>query len=280
MKQHQTKLNGKTNGFTRNSFKFISSCIKTVSSGVRSASASVAASISSDSHDLKDQVLWACFDSLQLSPSSFKLVLLLGYTNGFQVLDVDDSSTVSELVSKRDDPCTFLQIQPLPAKSEGCEGFRASHPLLLVAAGDEAKGPGPTHRRRDVFTESQTGHVVNSSTAVRFYSLRSHNYIHVLRFRSAVYMVRCSPRIVAVGLASQIYCFDALTLENKFSVLTYPVPTAGQGMAGINIGYGPMDVGPRWLAYASNNPLVANTGRLSPQSLTPSPGVRDRKSVV
>jgi hypothetical protein len=31
-------------------------------------------------------------------------------------------------------------------------------------------------------------------------------------------------------------------------------------------------VGPRWLAYASNNPLLSNTGRLSPQSLTP-PGV-------
>jgi len=71
----------------------------------------------------------------------------------------------------------------------------------------------------------------------------------------------------------QIYCFDALTLENKFSVLTYPVPTAGPGMAGINVGYGPMDVGSRWLAYASNSPLLTNTGRLSPQSLTPSPGV-------
>lgn len=34
-----------------------------------------------------------------------------------------------------------------------------------------------------------------------------------------------------------------------------------------------MAVGPRWLAYASNNPLLSNTGRLSPQSLTPSPGV-------
>jgi len=56
MKQQQTKGNNKANGFTRNSFKFISSCIKTVSSGVRSASASVAASISSDSQDLKDQV--------------------------------------------------------------------------------------------------------------------------------------------------------------------------------------------------------------------------------
>lgn len=72
----------------------------------------------------------------------------------------------------------------------------------------------------------------------------------------------------------QIYCFDALTLENKFSVLTYPISQlGGQGVSGINIGYGPMAVGPRWLAYASNNPLVSNTGRLSPQNLSPSPGV-------
>jgi len=154
--------------------------------------------------DSTKQVLWACFDRLELGPSSFKRVLLLGYTNGFQVIDVDDSSTVSELVSKRDDPCTFLQMQPLPAKSESCEGYRASHPLLLVAAGDETKSPDPIPRRREGFTESQAGNVVNSSTAVRFYSLRSHNYVHVLRFRSAVYTVRCSPRIVAVGLASQV----------------------------------------------------------------------------
>lgn len=280
MKHQQTSKGiNKTNGFSRNSFKFISSCIKTVSSGVRSASASVAASISSDSNGIKDQVLWACFDKIELSPSSFKHVLLLGYTNGFQVLDVDDASIVTELVSRRDGPCTFLQIQPFPAKSEGFEGFGASHPLLLVAAGDETMGLDPTQRRRDGlvrdgYIESQTGNVVNSPTAVRFYSLRSHSYVHVLRFRSAVLTVRCSPRIVAVGLASQIYCFDALTLENKFSVLTYPVPQlAGLGMVGINVGYGPMDVGPRWLAYASNNPLLTNTGRLSPQSLTPSPGV-------
>jgi len=134
---------------------------------------------------------------------------LLGYTNGFQVLDVDDASSVSELVSRRDDPCTFMQIQPLPAKSEGCEGFRASHPLLLVAAGDETIDPDPTQRRRDGlardrFTDSQKAKIVKSPTAVRFYSLRSHNYVHVLRFRSAVYTVRCSPRIVAVGLSSQV----------------------------------------------------------------------------
>ena len=40
-------------------------------------------------------------------------------------------------------------------------------------------------------------------------------------------------------------------------------------MVGVNIGYGPMAVGPRWLAYASNSQLMSNTGRLSPQSRTP-----------
>ncbi|ESR46467.1 hypothetical protein CICLE_v10000138mg [Citrus x clementina] len=268
-----------TNGLNLipNSLKFISSCIKTASSGVRSAGASVAASISGDSHELKDQVLWSSFDKLELSPSSFKHVLLLGYSNGFQVLDVEDATNVSELVSRRDDPVTFLQMQPLPAKSDGQEGFRNSHPLLLVVACDEAKNSGLVHVHvgrdglvRDGYDEPQPGNVAMSPTAVRFYSLRSHNYVHVLRFRSTVYMVRCSPRIVAVGLAAQIYCFDALTLESKFSVLTYPVPHfGGQGMSGVNIGYGPMAVGPRWLAYASNNPLLPNTGRLSPQSLTP-----------
>ncbi|XP_024031449.1 autophagy-related protein 18h isoform X2 [Morus notabilis] len=280
MKNSQTRTNntnnnGNSNGFIPNSLRFISSCIKTASSGVRSASASVAASISGDPHAQKDQVLFACFDRLDLDPSSFKHVLLLGYSNGFQVLDVEDASNVGELVSKQDDPVTFLQMQPQPAKSKDHEGFRSSHPMLLVVACEESKSLGVMQSGRDGlgrngYSEHQVGNFIYSPTAVRFYSLRSHNYVHVLRFRSTVYMVRCSPQIVAGGLASQIYCFDAVTLKNKFSVLTYPIPQLGvQGMVGVNIGYGPMAVGPRWLAYASNNPLQSNTGRLSPQSLTP-----------
>lgn len=154
-------------------------------------------------------MLWSSFDRLEITPSSFRNVLLLGYSNGFQVLDVEDASNVSELVSRRDDPVTFLQMQPLPAKSEGREGFRNSHPLLLVVAFDESKNSGAMLMGRDGpvrdgYDEPQTGNVALSPTAVRFYSLRSHNYVHVLRFRSTVYMVRCSPRIVAVGLAAQV----------------------------------------------------------------------------
>ncbi|PNT71283.1 autophagy-related protein 18h [Brachypodium distachyon] len=273
---------GGRNGLLPSSLRIISSCLKTVSSNagsvastVRSAGASVAASIAPQAEDEKDQVLWAGFDKLELHPSSFKHVLLVGYSNGFQVLDVEDAANVCELVSKRDGPVTFLQMQPTPLYSESTEGFRASHPMLLVVAGDETNGLGMVQGGRlsalirDTNSEPQTGNCISTPTVVRFYSLKSHTYVHVLRFRSAVYIVRCSPRIVAVALAAQIYCFDAVTLENKFSVLSYPL----QGAPGVNIGYGPMSVGPRWLAYASNGPVLPSTGRLSPQNLTPSPGV-------
>lgn len=72
----------------------------------------------------------------------------------------------------------------------------------------------------------------------------------------------------------QIHCFDASTLENKLSVLTYPVTQlAGQGTTGVNVGYGPMALGRRWLAYASNSPLPSNLGCLSPQNFSDSPGI-------
>ncbi|KAK7270241.1 hypothetical protein RIF29_23243 [Crotalaria pallida] len=276
------KGKSKNNGLLPSSLRIISSCLKTVSTNASTVANTVrssAASISSAPDDHKDQVTWAGFDILELHPTNIKRVLLLGYLNGFQVLDVHDASSFSELVSKRDGHVSYLQMQPFPVRSDGQEGFRKSHPLLLVVAGDDAgsvnqSGTQSSGLGRDGKVEAQSGNSINSATAVRFYSLKSHSYVHVLRFRSAVCMIRCSSQIVAVGLATQIYCFDALTLENKFSVLTYPVPQlAVQGSLGVNVGYGPMAVGPRWLAYASTNPLPSNVGCLSPQNLSPSTGV-------
>lgn len=124
---------------------------------------------------------------------------------------MEDASNFSELVSKRDGPVSFLQIQPFPALRNNIEGFIKSHPLLLVVTRDETnnsslgqQGSNLGGLRRDGFMESLSGNTANSSTAVRFYSLRSYSYLHVLRFRSAVCMVRCSPQIVAVGLATQV----------------------------------------------------------------------------
>ncbi|CAH2039030.1 unnamed protein product [Thlaspi arvense] len=286
------KGKGKNSGLLPNSFKIISSCLKTVSanatnvaSSVRSAGASVAASISAAEDD-KDQVTWAGFGILELGQHVNRHVLLLGYQNGFQVFDVEDASNFNELVSKRGGPVSFLQMQPLPARSGDLEGFGNSHPLLLVVAGDDTTGTGSGHSfshnngslARDGKAES-SGDATSYPTTVRFYSLRSHSYVYVLRFRSSVCMIRCSSRVVAVGLETQIYCFDALTLENKFSVLTYPVPQLlRQGTTRVNVGYGPMAVGPRWLAYASKSSTTMKTGRLSPQNFISSPSVSPSRS--
>ncbi|GAB2262596.1 hypothetical protein Droror1_Dr00003593 [Drosera rotundifolia] len=270
-------------GLLPSSLRIISSCIKTVSSnastvvnGVRSAGATVAASISGPtSDDVKEQVTWSGFDKLEPGSSPSRHVLLLGYINGFQVIDVEDALNFSELVSKRDcGRVSFLQLQPLPLKSSNQEGFSKSHPLLLVVAG-EVCGKGHTQSRghvagvgTDGFVESRGRDLVNGSMAIRFYSMKSHSYVHVLRFLSPVCMVRCSLAIVAVGLETQICCYDAVTLENRFSVLTYPVLHVIGQERFVNIGYGPMALGRRWLAYASNNPLIVNTSRLGPLNVT------------
>lgn len=146
---------------------------------------------------------------MELDPSNSKHVLLLGYLNGFQVIDVEDACGFSELVSKRDGPVSFLQMQPFPVGCGGEEGFRKSHPLLLVVSGDDTSNINQNNTclsglGRDGNFEAQPGNNVNSSSTVRFYSMKSHRYVHVLRFRSTVCMIRCSSQIVAVGLATQV----------------------------------------------------------------------------
>ncbi|XP_051118660.1 autophagy-related protein 18g [Andrographis paniculata] len=274
------KGKGKNSKLLPNSFRIISSCIKTVSTNastaVRSAGATVAASISSPGDDRKEQVLWAGFDKLELTTTSFRHVLLLGYVKGFQVFDVEDATSVSELVSRRDGPVTFLQMLPAPAKCDDLGSYRSSHPMLVVVGGNEderitslqnnGQGSG-----RNGSLESSFAGSCDPPTAVRFYSMKLNEYVKAIDFKSSIFMVRCSPRVVAVGLEEQIYCFDALTLEKKFIVITYPVPRVGEhGMYGMNSGYGPMAVGPRWLAYSPNRPFFLNTGRVSPKSLASS----------
>ncbi|KAL8028984.1 hypothetical protein ABFX02_14G198600 [Erythranthe guttata] len=274
------KGRGRNGKLLPNSFRIISSCIKTVSTNastvVRSAGASVAASVSSCVDDRKELVLWAAFDKLELSKTGFRRVLLLGYLKGFQVFDVEDASGLSELVSRRDGPVTFLQMLPSPANSDVAEKYKSSHPMLVVVGGDEDEritlpqntGQGPA---RNGSAESSSWKSFDPPTAVRFYSMKTNEYVKVIDFRSPVFMVRCSPRVVAIGLEEQVYCFDILTLEQKFAVVTYPVPRFGeQGAVVVNRGYGPMAVGPRWLAYSPSRPFQSNTGRVSPKSLVSS----------
>lgn len=167
------------------------------------------------------QVLWAGFDKLELSATSFRTVLLLGYLKGFQVFDVEDASGLSELVSRRDGPVTFLQMLPAPANCDGTGKYKSSHPILVVVGGNEDErvtsvpysGQG---NARYGSTETSFGSLMDPPTAVRFYSMKSNEYVKVIDFKSAVFMVRCSPRVVAIGLEEQV----SILGHNFFYIIT------------------------------------------------------------
>lgn len=79
----------------------------------------------------------------------------------------------------------------------------------------------------------------------------------------------------------QIHCFSATTLEREYTLLTNPIVMSCPVPGGI--GYGPLSVGPRWLAYSGSPVLESNCGRVNPQHVTPSasfPGFSSNGSLV
>lgn len=167
------------------------------------------------------KVMWAGFDKLKVEVGINRRVLLLGFRSGFQIWDVEEADNVRALESRHDGPVSFMQMVPNPTLSKkGEDKFVESRPLLVVCA----DSPGGTNNFQDGFTtradvnppsiHNDQGNITFSPTIVRFYSLRSQTYVHVLKFRSVVYSVRCSSRVVAISQAAQVHLYE-LRHENN-----------------------------------------------------------------
>ncbi|XP_051136363.1 autophagy-related protein 18f-like [Andrographis paniculata] len=273
-----------SNGIIPSSFKAISSYLRIVSSGasnvastVRSAaSAASSAIVERDGEARHDQVSWAGFDRLELESGATRQVLLLGFNYGFQVWDVEEADNVCNLVSRHDGPVSFLQMLPKPIVSnQSADEFAESRPLLIICA--DGSFNGSTNAQEDSgipgigSVQQRLGTIHGSCvpTVVWFYSLRSHTYVHLLRFRSVVHLVRCSSRVIAILQSAQIHCLNPSTLAKEYTILTNPVPGGCYGSG--DTGLGPLAVGPRWIAYSGGQVAVSNSGRLIPQHLTSSP---------
>lgn len=252
--------------------KIVSSGASTVASTVKSAASAIAERDNQSSHD---QVLWAGFDKLECERGTTRQILLLGCRYGFQVWDVEDGDNVYNLVSRHDGPVSFIQVLPKLIASKNCDDkFSVNRPMLILCADVSFSGGSSSGESTETPCNGTFQHYHSQArttfvpTVVWFYSMRSHSYVHQLRFRTVVHLVRCSSRVIAILQAAQIHCFDAATLEREYTIVTNPVVT-GFPASG-NIGVGPLAVGPRWIAYSGSPVSVSNSGRVNPQHLTPS----------
>ncbi|XP_006363524.1 autophagy-related protein 18f-like isoform X2 [Solanum tuberosum] len=226
-----SKSGRSSNGFIPTSFRVLS---RIVSSGASTVSSTVrsAASAIVDRDNEHDQVLWAGFDKLECEGGTSRQILLLGCQYGFQIWDVEDSDNIRNLVS-----------------SNIREGIGKLHDVTIQQHHDQ---------------ESTSF----DPTIVWFYSLTCYSYVHQLKFRSVVHLVRCSSRVIAILQATQIHCFDAATLDKEYTVVTNPVITGFSGFG--STGVGPLALGPRWMAYSGSPVSISNSGHINPQHLTPS----------
>ncbi|KAI7737700.1 hypothetical protein M8C21_011872 [Ambrosia artemisiifolia] len=273
------RYGGGNNGFIPSSFRSLSSYLRIVQSGastvastVRSAASAASTIVDRDADAGPDQVLWAGFDKLECEGGISRRLLLLGYQYGFQVWDVEDANNVRNIVSRYDGAVSFMQILPKPTVSNHSHvEYPNERPLLVIcadgsfSAGVNSQGGPSIYSNGNIKTNHDQINVGYVPTVVWFYSLKSQAYIKELKFRSVVYSVRCSSRVVAVLQAAQVHCFDVATLEREYTILTNPIVTNSSRFE--NIGLGPLAVGPRWIAYSGSAVALPNT-RVSPQHLT------------
>lgn len=67
----------------------------------------------------------------------------------------------------------------------------------------------------------------------------------------------------------QIHCLDTSTLEKSYTIVTNPIVSGSLG-SGLDIGYGPLAVGPRWLAYSGIPVVDPQIGFVLPKQFTTS----------
>eukprot|EP00931_Biecheleriopsis_adriatica_P103219 TRINITY_DN78087_c0_g1_i1.p1 TRINITY_DN78087_c0_g1~~TRINITY_DN78087_c0_g1_i1.p1 ORF type:complete len:820 (-),score=159.99 TRINITY_DN78087_c0_g1_i1:115-2574(-) len=196
-------------------------------SGYIPAAVKDAAGLSPQISEAVRHITWLSVERVFWPPEeTLRQVMVLGYTDGFQIWDLQDPNAAREVVSRHDKALVQAKLLPLPLSTEkelgtGLPGTgqASSEPLGLSAA------PLMAYLHK------------GSPALVRLFSLKAHDDVHLLRLTEPARSLQASRRFFAVGFAKQVELYDALHFQALFSVQC-------------NVATGPtFALGHRWLAY-------------------------------
>jgi len=163
-------------------------------------------------------ITWLSVERVFWPPQeSVRFLLVLGYTDGFQIWDLQDPAAVREVLSKQDKAVAQARLLPVPLVPTG--EAEEAQPLGITAAPMMAY----VHR--------------GAPALVRLFSLKLHDDVHLLRLTEPARTLQASRRFFAVGFTRQVELYDAANFQALFSVQCNA--TAGPTFA----------LGHRWLAY-------------------------------
>ncbi|XP_028518960.1 breast carcinoma-amplified sequence 3 [Exaiptasia diaphana] len=179
----------------------------------------------------KERVLWMKFEKTDIEDecchkendcsTACPILLVLGYTNGFQIWTIPSIGDAHEVLSLRQGPVRLVKMVQTPKNQGKKDEFAASRPLFAICDAASPSLPFST---------------------VNLWSLTTGEQVHSIGFKTEVHDILSNKRLMVVALQEKIAAFDACSMASLFCIMScFPAPSPNLN---------PLALGERWLAYA------------------------------
>eukprot|EP00286_Rhodomonas_abbreviata_P021225 CAMPEP_0181310148 /NCGR_PEP_ID=MMETSP1101-20121128/12427_1 /TAXON_ID=46948 /ORGANISM="Rhodomonas abbreviata, Strain Caron Lab Isolate" /LENGTH=938 /DNA_ID=CAMNT_0023416749 /DNA_START=207 /DNA_END=3020 /DNA_ORIENTATION=- len=183
----------------------------------------------------RDKVVSVTFD-VDIGSPAHPQFLCMCFRNGFQVWEVQDTAEGSTQANRETQP-----LREVLSVRQGYTRLVKCLPSVPVPEGSLLSGQQPV-------LGVVSGDEVGDLNMLKIFSLKSNRYIHQLKFHGDVLGVVCNRKWLVVVLKNQllVYSLEHLALQHTLNTFPNQTPT------------GVVALGARWLAYASNQPLLSH----------------------
>eukprot|EP01103_Thecamoeba_quadrilineata_P019493 TRINITY_DN7917_c0_g1_i1.p1 TRINITY_DN7917_c0_g1~~TRINITY_DN7917_c0_g1_i1.p1 ORF type:complete len:932 (+),score=124.36 TRINITY_DN7917_c0_g1_i1:2-2797(+) len=168
---------------------------------------------SSSTSSETEKIIWGSFDYLETGQEK-RLCLILVYTVGFQIWDLEDSTNFREIASRREESVKSVKFLKVPTGASNQDPWTLSPLISIITTGQ--------------------------NNEMKLYSLLTQQFLSKTRYRYEIIDILPSKDYFAVVFPTQMYIFEGLQKRCELDI--YP----------INGQLCPASAGPRWIAYPIN----------------------------